>query len=512
MMTLLMSSYAISMAQTEFEALRYIQTDINGTARYMGMAGAFGALGGDPSAIKDNPAGLGIYRRSEILGTLGIQSQINNSTWNGMSAQSDLLKFKTNNFSLVLASPTWKAENGKTGLLSSNFTFAYNKLKDFNRTLNIKSGNSAASMTDFLASFTGNTPSRELAYVNSPYYEPFDNTNVSWLSELAYEGKLMVESVDNNNSSWNSFLNSNELIKPAYQLHEKGKVDEYSFGWAGNFDNKIFLGGTLNYQSLKYSLTSTYSEQYSAGGYMALNDSINTTGKGVNLKLGIIACPADFLRLGFSVHTPTLLYMHEEYYSTLNYNSTEEGSISTPKGYSDYQIQTPVTLNTSVAFIIGKKGLVSAEYSWVNYNGTRMLSDDGNAEKFEKENDGVRTNLKNSRTIKLGGEYKITSNISLRAGYANSSIPTTTNASKSMRINTISTNPEYFINDKTNYYTTGFGYREADWFIDFAFAKKMTTDMYYPYNSNELNTDYAVKPAKISSSNNNFVFTLGFKF
>ncbi len=54
------------MAQTEFDAQKLVQGDINGTARYMSMAGAFGALGGDASSIKDNPAGLGIYRSSEI--------------------------------------------------------------------------------------------------------------------------------------------------------------------------------------------------------------------------------------------------------------------------------------------------------------------------------------------------------------------------------------------------------------------------------------------------------------
>ena len=49
-------------AQGVFDVMRYTGTDIMGTARYMSMAGAFGALGGDVSAVIDNPAGLGIYR------------------------------------------------------------------------------------------------------------------------------------------------------------------------------------------------------------------------------------------------------------------------------------------------------------------------------------------------------------------------------------------------------------------------------------------------------------------
>ena len=41
------SNCTLLMAQTEFDASKFIQSDINGTARYVGMAGAFGALGGD---------------------------------------------------------------------------------------------------------------------------------------------------------------------------------------------------------------------------------------------------------------------------------------------------------------------------------------------------------------------------------------------------------------------------------------------------------------------------------
>ena len=72
----------LMIAQTEIDALKYVQTDINGTARYMGMAGAFGALGGDASAIKDNPAGLGIYRKSELVGSMNVMMQNSTSNWN----------------------------------------------------------------------------------------------------------------------------------------------------------------------------------------------------------------------------------------------------------------------------------------------------------------------------------------------------------------------------------------------------------------------------------------------
>ena len=41
------------------------EQDIVGTARYVGMAGAMTAVGGDASAMWDNPAALGVYQKFE---------------------------------------------------------------------------------------------------------------------------------------------------------------------------------------------------------------------------------------------------------------------------------------------------------------------------------------------------------------------------------------------------------------------------------------------------------------
>ena len=37
-----------------------------GTARFMSMGGAFTALGGDISTLSQNPAGIGVFRASEM--------------------------------------------------------------------------------------------------------------------------------------------------------------------------------------------------------------------------------------------------------------------------------------------------------------------------------------------------------------------------------------------------------------------------------------------------------------
>ena len=41
-----------------------------GTARFMSMGGAFTALGGDISTLSQNPAGIGVFRTSEMMSNL----------------------------------------------------------------------------------------------------------------------------------------------------------------------------------------------------------------------------------------------------------------------------------------------------------------------------------------------------------------------------------------------------------------------------------------------------------
>ena len=52
----------VSAQTTIYDANRWMGRDLNGTARFVGMGGALGALGGDISTIGTNPAGIGIYR------------------------------------------------------------------------------------------------------------------------------------------------------------------------------------------------------------------------------------------------------------------------------------------------------------------------------------------------------------------------------------------------------------------------------------------------------------------
>ena len=60
----------IGYGQNLYEAYQLSSSELKGTARYTAMSGAFGALGGDISALKDNPAGSSIFLNNYLSGTL----------------------------------------------------------------------------------------------------------------------------------------------------------------------------------------------------------------------------------------------------------------------------------------------------------------------------------------------------------------------------------------------------------------------------------------------------------
>ena len=518
----ILSSFALIIAgaafsQTVFEAVKTSQNDIIGTARYMSVAGAFGALGGDVSAIKDNPAGLGIFRKSELTATVDAQMQSADALWNAKKATDSKYSVGMNNLTLVLAGKTWRAESGYAGLLNSNFSFSYNKLRNFNRNITVKSNISSQSMTDYFGYFTGLTPEGNLEWDNYPtggLSTPYANTNLSWMSVMADYGRLITPIYDGNNNlqEWTSFLGLGETVTPTYQLRESGGINEYSFAWSGNFSNRLFLGASLNLQSINHTSVSIYNEAFSGNGSMSLKNTLSTSGSGANLNIGLIAVPVDFIRLGLSLHTPMFYNMEQLNYASLDFDSSVSGNTETPTdNYVQYQFQTPLQFNVSTAFILDKRGFLSAEYVMTNYKGMKFIPIDEYSD-YSYENEDITGMLQNARTIKVGGEYRLTDNFSLRAGFANTSNITNSTIAKILDTKTARTDPEYFSHNSTNYATFGLGYRESNWYFDFAYINKVIDEDYFAYNTNALNEAYKISPANVKTTTNNIVATFGIKF
>ncbi|HET8810665.1 MAG TPA: hypothetical protein VFM65_10440, partial [Flavobacteriaceae bacterium] len=81
---------AIAHAQNITDAVRYASEDLSGTARFTAMSGAFGALGGDFSAIGINPAGSAVFLNGAASVSLNLKNSHNDVNFtNGFSSTSE---------------------------------------------------------------------------------------------------------------------------------------------------------------------------------------------------------------------------------------------------------------------------------------------------------------------------------------------------------------------------------------------------------------------------------------
>ena len=72
-------------AQDTYESARLLGSDLNGTARYVGMGGAMEALGADISTMGTNPAGIGLFRHSTASLSFGVVSQADAKEFDGLN-------------------------------------------------------------------------------------------------------------------------------------------------------------------------------------------------------------------------------------------------------------------------------------------------------------------------------------------------------------------------------------------------------------------------------------------
>lgn len=511
-LTLLLAGISVS-AQGIFDALRYADNSINGTARYMSMAGAFGALGGDASSINDNPAGLAIYRSSEMTLTGNFMTVQTNSNW-AEAGYGTKFNFNINNAALVFAfvDPT-----REQGLVASNFSFSYNRLKDFHRYVDIRGGASNYSMTDYMANFTNGFAASALEKTDA--YDPYDNVNVPWLSELAYQGYLINPGSGADSLKWYSLLGNGETSTGRYKAVETGSIDEFGFNYGANISNVVYLGVGFNLQTIDYTKTSSYGETFGAGGNFVLQNIFYTTGVGCNFKFGAIVRPTSFMRLGFAFHTPTYYTMTDRFYAEMDYdvihvdNKRYIGTAKAPNGYASYFYRTPLKFQASVGFILGKSAIISVDYLFTDYNGSTRLKEEVDYNNVLTEDDAYKLDNEDiskyaliGHTFKVGAEYRLSESFAVRGGFAYQTASVVDDAIKSVPLNTIRTDMDYFKDQGSLYGTAGFGYRHEGFGIDLTYAYRQKNELFKPYETTELNA------AKVVTNTHNVVLSLSYRF
>ncbi|HVA98739.1 MAG TPA: hypothetical protein VNG53_07590 [Bacteroidia bacterium] len=471
-----------SKAQTDVDVLRYSETSFGGTARYSSMGGAFGALGADISTLSENPAGIGLYRETEVTFTPSLFYQNTNSSYNGNSTSDGKYNFNFGNIGIVT---TYKNHRVKqNGWVSFNFGFGYNRQNNFNNNIDIKGNNNSSSLLDDFA-----------ANANGTNYTNLDQFSTG----LAFTTGL-IDTVAGNNSQYkNNAIPSGTPLTQEKVIQTHGSMGETVISLGGNYMNKLFVGGTIGIDRINYTESDLYTETVlnpsltNLSNYSFTSD-LNTVGTGVNFKFGIIYKINNWVRIGGAFHTPTFYNMNDTYSNTINGvdNHGNQYYAASPSGNYNYYLTTPMRAIGSVAFIIAKKGLISADYEFEDYSTASLTSNDPGV--FTNVDNTVQRKYTSAGNIHVGAEYRIVPPVSIRAGYA-------------LYGNPFSSEPANAgINGQRTSYSAGFGIRNHNMFADFAYVYTMYNQTYYLYNP------MLVNPAQNSMVNSSYMLTIGLRW
>jgi hypothetical protein len=396
-------------AQNVDDALRYSQVFYGGTARFMSMGGAFTALGGDLSTLSQNPAGIGVFRASEM----SVTPQLNyiNSTAGFHGNSSDYLY----NFNLSQAGFVSNLVSNKSsaGLVKLNFGYSFNKTNNLHQSTLIQGINNTSSMADYWAAVGEETKYYDLSGPEGIAYDTWIIDTITGSGAMSY-GTVFSNYGDNPPSRYGQSVN--RLIS------NEGFTGEHAISIGGNYSEKVFFGATFGISQLKYisqfqhseSANSTMPSLFKNFNYL---DYYEDRGTGYSFKLGAIFKPVESMRIGVAFHSPVWYHIDEYFFETISSNFTDGNryeSSNDPMRFN-YALATPFRVLGGVAIQIKKVALFSADYEFVDYSMAKF-SQTGDGYNYSEKNTAINSSLKSASNFRVGGEFRF-NKLYLRSGY-----------------------------------------------------------------------------------------------
>ncbi|WP_442787829.1 OmpP1/FadL family transporter [Flavobacterium suncheonense] len=503
---------AIAQQTTPSDALRYAVTDLNGTARFRGLSGAFGAVGGDLSAININPAGSAIFNYNSATGTLGVFNSKNNSNYFGTTSSDSESIFDINQLGAVFVFK----DSGKSDWKKIAVAFNYEVNNNFDNSYYSRGTNPTTSIGNYFLNFAnfgnnGNifpidlmeTQAGETVSDLYSYLASLSNGFAAQQAMLGYQA-FLYDYNDGTGTTPNTppFYQSN--IPPGSFYQENSVVTEGYNGKitanvAAQYQDKLYIGLNLNAHFTDFRKSSSVYERNSNNPALGVQEirfdnDLYTYGGGFSFNLGVIAKFSDSFRGGLAYESPTWYRLNDELTQRLVAVSTDGANVFTDvvdpgivNIYEPYKIQTPGKFTGSLAYIFGKNGLISFDYAIKDYSNTQFRPKRESL--FRDLNAVMADKLTTANEYRIGAEYKI-KQASLRAGYRFEESPYKNGKT---------------VGDLTGY-TAGLGYNFKGSRLDLAYSFSKR-DSELPFMSSGM-TD----AAKISSKNNNILLSYTIDF
>lgn len=465
------------------DALRFGEFRSTGSARITAIGGTQMSLGGDISNIHTNPAGLGFFRRSEFSITPSFGNWRSESTYLGQNQTDNTGNFAVPNLSLVISNPRAPLTSGS--FRGGSFGISFNRTNHFNNQFGYFSDNpNDYSLLDFYANqynAGGEPPLR------APSGLPLDISLVF-------------------------FQNGSFIVDPDYAIGAPFADETYvttggstqtSIAYGANFDNKLFIGGSLGLSTINYTRSIDYGEEFFDGNNVRalnwrLNENYRINGFGANLGLGIIYKPIETVNLGFNFQSPTWYQMNREEEASIIGDFYDVNGVLefTEDAISDIIISrstlsTPMRLSGGATFFIGKSGFISADVDYLDYSTSNIGSRDFNA---STDNQAINRLYGATLNYRIGGEYRFDI-WRVRAGYAFYGDPFANST----------------FDRSTQQISGGLGVRLNKMYVDFALSSSQFNQLYNSFPI--INNGQNVGPfTEIRNNRTNGMLTVGFNF
>lgn len=415
-------------SQNSIDALRYSLEDIQGTARFRSMSGAFGALGGDLSAISLNPAGSAIFQLNTASVSFQYMDNGQDASYFNQNTNSNHTSFDVNqaggvyvSYNNDLSSPWKKFAIG----------VVYDKVGEFDNDLAITGTNPTNSLANyFLANAQGKRLDEISAFDDESLTDAYAIIGNLYGFEhqqafLGYESFIIdpVEFSDENTAYVSNVAGGN--YRQRYFNNTRGYNGKFGFNLAAEYGDFLSLGLNLNTHFLSFDrsvlMTENNANPESLIRRIEFQDNLFTRGSGFSFQLGAIVKATKSLRIGLNYASPTWYYLNDETTQSIATTREESGFIRdfefNPRivnFYPSYRLQSPGKLGASMAYIFGSKALISFDYSYKDYGNMRYSP--GNDPFFSLQNRIISDTFAAASTYRVGGEYRI-KQFSLRGGY-----------------------------------------------------------------------------------------------
>lgn len=405
------------------DAVRYAQSELQGTARFTSMSGAFGSLGGDLSSINVNPAGSAVFNNNQFATTIGSYDIDNKSNYFGGTATAGQNSFNVNQAGGVFV---FKTNDSNNDLKKISFSINYENTNNYNNSLFSAGVNPIHSIDEYFLNYANNNDI-SLGLITNNDYADLDNG--SQQAFLGYYGFVINPVSDTDaNTAYTTNVRPGGNYYHENSVYSTGHNGKLIFNSAVQIKDFLYIGLNLNSHFTDYVQNSDFYESNSNPSdtnykirNLSFSNNLHTYGSGFSFQAGAIAKLTNEIRLGFAYESPTWYNLKDEFsqrLSTVITNTTDSKSKTadpdTINYYPPYDVQTPGSVTGSFSYVFGKKGLISLDYKYKDYSQTQFGPE--NDPYFRGLNNVMRNALGSSSEIRAGAEYRI-KNLKLRGGY-----------------------------------------------------------------------------------------------